>query len=81
MDSTEYRMFSKVFIVFNCLVELSVYDMLHCLVLYYSMFGLILITCTKWNIIKFIDQNWKFMDRMDSTEYRMFSKVFNVFDS
>ena len=47
--------------------------MSHCLVSHYSMFGLILITFTKSNIIiKFIDQNWKFMDRMDSTEYRMF---------
>ena len=56
--------------------------MFHCLVSHYSMFGLILITFTKSNIIiKFINQNWKFMDRMDSTEYRMFSKVFNVFDS
>ena len=56
--------------------------MFHSLVSHYSMFSLILIACTKLNIIiKFIKRNWKFMDRMDSTEYRMFSKVFNVFDS
>ena len=54
--------------------------MFHCLVSHYSMFGLILITCTILNI-KFIKQKWKFMDRMHSTEYRMFSMVFNVFGS
>ena len=51
--------------------------MFHCLVSYCSIFGLILITYTKPNF----NLNWKFMDRMDSTEYRMFLKVFNVFGS
>ena len=55
--------------------------MLHCLVSHYSMFGLILITFTKSNILSLLTKTGNLWTGWIVWNIIMFSKVFNVFDS